>query len=339
MWKRSIILLVLLIALVGCSGESKEKKEAIPLTIEPIDETAESIGRLLGFVSNESLAYVTEKEDRFQLIEANIRKGTKRLVYETEDPIVEAWIHPLRSHYVVHIAREGEEQLQLVDEEGRVERHVPIEASEVYVAPHPSDPLRLAFTLFSSDWTYDVFVYDGDERFTKFIGSPFPFPKWDGDELIGISERQVGEETTLLRYDREEERVMPLSKRPILDTVVKGSDRVDVVVERDEFVYYVNEERAWTSPLVTSFGEPFVLPFGKVEEGWVAIRAHEPHALEEEGASYELILVTNEGEQQLADDWALQMKVHCASRPLHCLAGESYERVWSADGERAWTSE
>ena len=339
MWKRYVVALALLIGLVGCSGASEEKEERTSLTIQPIDQSIESIGRLLGFVSNESLAYVTREEGRFQLIEANIRKGTTRLVYETADPIVEAWIHPLRSHYVVHTAKEGEEQLQLVDEEGRVERHMPIEASEVYVAPHPSDPLRLAFTLFSSDWTYDVFLYDGEERFTKFIGSPFPFPKWDGDQLIGISEQRVGEQTKLLRYDAEKEQVVPLLERPVIETVVKGRDRVDVLVEQNEFVYYVNGEQAWTSPLVTSFGEPFVLPFEKVEEGWVAIRAHEAHTLEEEGASYELILVTKEGVQQLAEDWALQMKLHCASRPIHCLAGGSYERVWSVEGERSWTRE
>jgi hypothetical protein len=231
----SFLFLVSLILLTSCNSNGKQSalhslskinsisihKESPPTSFFqdlslPISIPKGEFSKVIGWLNDEEFVYMTQFSEGTNLYRYNLKSGSSRILYESENPIVSTLISPDQTKILIHSSPTTYEGLMNI---------IDIDGEELFAKGFPSVEMvfewnqyqfeQLFITAFKEDWSFTNYFLNMSEKELKEIGVRKPFAKWTGvskmafldwnDENISLLspliQKEFGKEEVLLKDD------------------------------------------------------------------------------------------------------------------------------------------
>ena len=290
---------------------------------------------VVDWLSETKIVFVEKSDSMYYLKTFDISSGEIEILYEESKIIVDVLIHPLKNTYLLHTTDDpSSATLKIISFEGVVLDEVTIASSELSIEWSDTDPSLILLTAFHQDWTYDVFLYSGEEKEISLMPLEDPFPKWLGTEKIvtvDVLEHSLdgGE---LIFYDR----VTRQQKRSGIMNVVYFDANIDsllvVQINGEDAEYKITDQEGmvlsdWTMPAVSNYSE-WVIP----EISWIAPTTvimpstSEGGQLDDLREPFKLVRV-EDGNQEVLMEYIPTGKLRCSPDGEKCLTGNAAETI------------
>ncbi len=203
---KMFILLILLIAaqpiLGGClkdssvqlhSGTSHDvpnEKESTETSsterkIFPVNPEKGEFNRAAGWVTNDTILYITEAADGSRLFTYQLSTGADKLIFKSEFPVVKAEVNSLRKQILIHSARSTHEaELTIIDYDGKILADQRIDSYELSFEWNKEEDGEVLVTAFNEDWSYKTYLLKINENSLSKLDLPQPFAVWKSSEEI-----------------------------------------------------------------------------------------------------------------------------------------------------------
>ena len=125
-----------------------------------------------------------EKDLEFYYVKTfDLATGEIETLYEDAAIIVDVLIHPSKEYILLHTTdNPTSATIKILSLDGIIHDEISIESSELAIEWNDLDPSLILLTAFHQDWTFDVFLYNGNKEMFGLIDIEDPFPKWYGTE-------------------------------------------------------------------------------------------------------------------------------------------------------------
>lgn len=141
--------------------------------------------KAVGWISDDEIAYVTNKEQASFLSSYNLHTGKSRLIFSSKQPIVTAQVSPKKDYLLVHSSPSTYEgTVTVIDLKGKVIWIDSIPSYELSFEWNPYNESEVLISKFNEDWTYKVFLVHLDRKDKAEIELPQPFFKWTAEKSI-----------------------------------------------------------------------------------------------------------------------------------------------------------
>ena len=67
-----------------------------------------------------------------------------------------------------------------------IQDEIEVASTELAIEWNDLNPSSVLLTAFHEDWTFDLFLYNGEHRYLGLLEIEDPFPKWFGENQIAI---------------------------------------------------------------------------------------------------------------------------------------------------------
>lgn len=297
-----IYIMMLLMIVSGCHPKTPhdvseppnvtKTEQEKPLTLEEVSRLSisrENFDRVVGWVTNEEILYVTRQQSQSSLRIYHTETGESKEITEILEPIIEVRIHPdLTKLAVVTSSNSLSATIHIFSVVGEKIDELTIESSEMYWDWDSSHNDQLFFSAFYEDWTFDSFVYSSKTKEINRIETTDPFGKWgydstiqminwqENDALSGGSLREVNSKTmsfqdskdTTIIYvesNRETNLTVRISEdqQKFLYTVTNIKDEKSVMFEMPAISNYSQ----WVVPEVEWLDDGTIVTFEAKESG------------------------------------------------------------------------
>lgn len=351
-----ILLFTVVILLGGCQKDDQTSPlpslkhgfdlfKGIPdsgnLSIEPIDVGTDSFHSIGGWFNNETIFYITDSSLGSNVYTHHLHSGEKKLLFESNAPIVSTIVSPSREFLLIHSAPSSNEAvLTIINKEGNklIERSLP--SFELNIQWNPYDDSSILITAFTADWDFTVWNLNIEKQSMNEVGLPQPFAYWaEKQELLYLDWDldSPSIEADLQSYDLEtgeaikkESDVLQVFTYQDLIVVIK----VDEDNEEMANYYFMNHQFEeifrFTTPHLSSYSE-WLIPFHDYNRHTDSFLTYQPLYSSEAD-------VYNEGFQLVRYDLATGNKemivegmdnapISCSPNGESCLTGFYYENV------------
>jgi hypothetical protein len=353
-----LIIIASAIALQGCSKKpvvtshagsdhdlEREKETPSPAffgeKIEPIQLGSEEFSKAVGWLTEDSILYITNQGESSSLYSHNLVTGNSNILYKSEIPIVTAELSPDKEMVLIHRAVSNKGFLNIINIDGTEVYSGNIDSYELSFEWNPYNQDLVAISAFTEDWDFKTFLLDISKKEMNETAFPEPFIRWVSDHEIGYQEWNDDSMSLLAPLKVMSIRTMKselaLDEIYVFDAFGKYLMAVTINDEnerqRAQYTLYeeqLSPEASFEVPLLTSFSG-WLVPFYDLIENkkdFLYLRAlYEGEAdVYEEG--FELVRYNLESRQ---DDVILtglnNESISCSPAGNLCLYGFQLEKV------------
>ncbi|MBK3493996.1 hypothetical protein JFL43_03800 [Viridibacillus sp. YIM B01967] len=351
--KKTIVYLVLTCAifLVGCNkneepkpdsdAELKNSEEIEPKKVatDVLDYSmkTENLHSIVGFLSETTILYVAYESDNFHLVSYNLFTGEKETIYTEADQIIQVMIHPSKKQIIVHSSvNSSSATVKIISLKGTILHNIDIPSSELSIIWNPSNPQLVAFTAFQGDFSYQCYVYEGEQETLHKIDPSNPFLLWQSDDILLYNRwaaRQLNGGTMMeLNWKNGQEHPTDLKKIVYLDTDKDARLTVQIDFETEQFSYLLknkNKEATWQAPALSNYSQWFVPDLIWLEDqSMMAIVPTEGGLMDNYSGKFKLMKISGDKVEELVtlDDFAM---INCSPKGSLCLYGNELEQAIS----------
>lgn len=311
-------------------------KEVIP--IQTLEGT---FSEIVGWLSNQSILYITNLGQESYLYAYDLSTGKSSLVYQTEFPIVTADISPQRKKILIHTAPSSYTgKLTVIETDGKLLYETDIESIELSFSWNGESEQKLLVTAFYEDWSYRTFILDTEIKEISEIDLPQPFLEWPKDNEI-------------LYLDWEEENISltaPLVKKNIItgkeEVVLAAGHYLDFIdqsvlvvsadQDNDKQANYVvmdqnyNEISSFHAPQLSVFSG-WLVPYYDVLESLSSLLYLRPYKSGEADVYNEGFTLTErsfeDGNETILMEQVENEPLECSPNGAMCLYGYQLEKI------------
>lgn len=296
----SIFCLVILL-LVGCTQkneetinqlgeESQSRPQQIEDAIKTFEVDKEKFHFIVDWLTDTKIAFVEKGDDYYYLKSFDIMSGEIETLFEEELVIVDVLIHPSKNTYLLHTSNDASSAtIKIITLEGLVVEELSIASSELEIEWNDIDPSLLLLTAFQEDWSYDVFLYNGDQKDLSLLSFEDPFPKWLGHKQVitTSASEELSDTGDLFMYDFQLGTQEKLNLEDVVHFDTNQENLLYVQVNENQLDYKIINEEAvilydWSIP---DMGNNFERTFP--ESSWVS--------------NTTIVMPASSGEEQLVD--------------------------------------
>ncbi len=145
--------------------ERVEEVEAIENTIKALTADPAKFHFVAGWLSDTEIIFVEKDTGIYTLNTFDILTGETDVLYEESTFIVDVLVHPSKKALLVHTAADSTAAtVKIISAEGAILDEISIISSELAIDWNDIDPKLVLISAFYEDWTFDVFLYDGNEE-------------------------------------------------------------------------------------------------------------------------------------------------------------------------------
>ncbi|MBM7651625.1 YqgU-like beta propeller domain-containing protein [Neobacillus cucumis] len=191
--------------LSACSGQEqtkqkipikdeKTKESVVPLVKEwkmPISISADQgeFYKVIGWLSDQQIFYVTNLKQSSHLYLYNLITGKNKLIYKTENPIVNVQISPSKKYLLIHSSPSSNEGLvTIIDSKGTELLKKTFPSYDLDFEWNPYNESQILVTKFAEDWSFQLNLLDTKDASTTVLHFPEPFIKWiNKDEIAYLN--------------------------------------------------------------------------------------------------------------------------------------------------------
>jgi len=333
--------------LVGCSqkvdetGNQSENNNK-DVEVEKVEEVTKVLKAdsanfhfIVDWLTDTKIAFVEKDADKYLLRTFDIKTGEIDTLFEDTMIIVDVLIHPMKNTYLLHTTdNPTSATIKVISLEGVVLDEISIASSELAIEWNDMDPSLLLLTAFQKDWTFDVYLYNGEEEALNIMALEDPFPKWFGKQeiiTVNVPEHPLdGGELLLYDYVSGNEESLGMPGVVYFDTNEERLLTAQINEENVDYKITLQDGTllsSWTMPAVSNYSE-WVFP----ELSWIADTtvfmpsATEGGQLDELGEPFQFVRVEN-GQQNVLLDSIPAGILRCSPNGELCLAGYKAEKL------------
>jgi hypothetical protein len=236
--------------------------------------------RVVGWVTNEEILYVTRQQSQSSLRLYHTETGESNEITKIVDPIIEVRIHPdLTKLAVVTSSNSLSATIHIFSISGEKIDELTVESSEMYWDWDSSHNDQLFFSAFYEDWTFDSFVYLGKTKEINRIETTDPFGKWgydstiqminwpENDALSGGSLRELNSKTMSFQ-DSTDSTIIYVESYKEMNLIVRISE------DQQLFLYTVinitdGNSATYEMPAISNYSQWFVPEIDWLDDGTI----------------------------------------------------------------------
>lgn len=359
--KRGITaMLILFIMISGCEPTTTTEisippKETLleqekPKEVNLLPIRSENFERVVGWLSNEEILYVTRQGSDFSLSTYHIETAVKKEITKIDAPILEVRIHPdLTKLAVVTSDNSLSATIHIFSVLGDEIDELIIESSEMYWDWDSLNNDQLFFSAFYEDWTYDSFVYSSVKKEVSRIGTSDPFGKWGyestihtinwppDDSLSGGVLREVNVDTMSFK-DSIESNIIFVESFKEINLTVRISENQQL------FLYTLTnrvdgKNKTYEMPAVSNYSQWFVPEVEWLGDGtMITYQAAESGLMDSIPSDYTLVKLSSADIQEQPIWKGPYESFTCSPIGSHCLIGVQLEGllVVGSGTKRPW---
>lgn len=349
--KKIGLFLICILLLQACSTnriqeEAHEKKPEVdestlptvppvttPKEISPILLASSSFHSVIGWLSNDEVAFILVENGKWTVQSYTVSNGTWKTIYTTTTPIIQGIIHPNKELILLHTSNNSSSaEIQIIHKNGYLVQSLSFESSELYMDWNPTNSDLIVFTTFYEDWTYNTFIYDATTQNLQSIEVENPFVKWFDEHYLmvlkGSDSSLDGNE--LLLYSVSDQSLKETGISHVVDVQNLGESMLYVQINEQEklFEYSLKENDTensfeWSSPAVSNYSE-WMAPIISVvnPQQLIMIKAVESGNVDEIENRGLISSISLNGEKELGE--TVYQPIACAPNGEVCLGG--YEK-------------
>lgn len=141
------------------------------------------------WLSDSAILFVEKDEDRYQVKSFDFNTGKTEILFEESAIIIELLIHPSKKFILLHTSdNPASAKVKILTTDGVLQHEIEVASTELAIEWNDLDPSLVLLTAFHQDWTYDLFLFNGQEADFGLLEIEDPFPKWYGDKRIAIGD-------------------------------------------------------------------------------------------------------------------------------------------------------
>ena len=345
--KRGItFMLVLLTIISGCQPTStteisispkeslhEQEKPFEPKEVNLLSIQSENFERVVGWLSNEEILYVTRQGSDFSLITYHIETGEKKEITKIDVPILEVRIHPdLTKLAVVTSHNSLSATIHIFSVLGDEIDELIIESSEMYWDWDSLNNEQLFFSAFYEDWSFDSFVYSSVKKEVRRIETSDPFGKWGyestihsinwppDDSLSGGTLREVDVDTMSFK-DSIETNIIFVESYKEINLTVRISENQQL------FLYTLinrvdGKNKSYEMPAISNYSQWFVPEVEWLDDGtMITYQALESGLMDSIESDYTLVQLSSEDTNKQSIWQGPYESFSCSPKGSHCLIG------------------
>jgi hypothetical protein len=288
------------------------------------------------WLTETKIVYIEKENGHYLVNTFDMESGQTDTLYEDSSMIIDVLIHPSQKYILLHTSdNSASATIKIMTTDGVIQDEITIASTELEIDWNDLDPSLILLTAFHPDWTFDLFLYNGKEKFLDLLEIKDPFPKWLGKDKVayGDIEGHILDGVVIHTYE-------PL-------TGVRGQLDVSGAVYFDTYknsllVVGINEEKdahysimemdgviksEWTMPAISNYSEWVIPDIEWISNSIVFLQAPEVGGqLDELTSPYRLIRVV-EGRQDVVVDEVVSGILRCSPSGQKCLTGYTAENL------------
>nr|WP_263325730.1 hypothetical protein [Neobacillus sp. Marseille-Q6967] len=171
--------------------DDKEQQSQEPTTLEnwkiPIEIPEGEFYKIGGWLSDQEILYITNKEQTSNVYRYHMNKGKSELLYKSDVPIATLQVSPSKNYILIQSAPSTYEgKLTVISSHGEEKISASFAAHEIVYEWNSYNESEILVTSFSEDWTFQMKLINIETNETSDISLPQPFIKWLGREEIAF---------------------------------------------------------------------------------------------------------------------------------------------------------
>jgi WD40 repeat protein len=202
-----ILLLFILSSLfLGACAAKEQPKQKNPIKTERTKVAAASLSaewklpisipagqgefyKVAGWYNDQQIFYVTNLDQTSNLFLYNLLTGKSKLIYKTENPIVNVQISPSKKYLLIHSSPSSYQGLvTIIDSKGTERLKKTFPSYDLGFEWNPYNETQVIVTKFAEDWSFQLYLLDFNSASTTELKLPQPFIKWiKKDELAYLN--------------------------------------------------------------------------------------------------------------------------------------------------------
>lgn len=313
MTRRLICMCLLLLLMAGCQPSAEEVQtppnDSTPSGFDkmPNEEIAETtllkvdnFERVVGWLSDEEIVYITRQRDDFLLHTYHIASGVTSNLLTIKDSILEVRIHPdLTKIAIVTSSNSLSATIHIFSVTGEKIDELTIESSEMYWDWHTNRSDKLFFSAFYEDWSFDSFVYSSKTKELKRIVTLDPFGKWGSDSTIHVINSEEndaisGGKERVIDTDTMRFRDLKESNTIYMETFKNLSVTVSISEDQKSFIYTLKDfngkSAVFELPSISNYSQWFIPDMELLSDGsLVTYEASESGLMDTISPNYSLV--------------------------------------------------
>ncbi|MDF1510541.1 hypothetical protein PZE06_20620 [Robertmurraya sp. DFI.2.37] len=326
----------------------KDANENRDFAIAPIDVEVGSFHSIGGWLNDETIYYITDSSTGSNVYTHHLNSGDKKLLFESNSPIVSTLVSPSREYLLIHSAPSSNEaSLTIINKDGEKIMEEILPSSELNIQWNPYDEAFILITAFTEDWDFTVWNLNLDNNTLSKVALPQPFAYWtERQKLLYLNwdldspslhadlvayDLQTGESNELLSD------VLQISTYRDLIVVVKV-DELDE--KKSEYLFLTNEfngDFSFSAPHLSSYSE-WVVPFSDYNQKTDSFLTYQPlYSVEADVYNEGFQLVSyhlDTGEKEIMMEDMENTPIACSPNGSMCLTGFYYEKLIDLENKK-----
>ncbi|XJZ26215.1 hypothetical protein ACF5W4_12530 [Bacillota bacterium Lsc_1132] len=164
------------------TNQQQEKQTALTLSKMwklPLTVSDGEFFKSVGWLSDDTVAYITNQEQTSSLFLYNFQSGKSKLLFKSEHPIVTVQISPAKKYLLIHSSPSTYKgTITVIDLNGKVVWGESLPSYELSFEWNPYNEREVLISKFNEDWTFQVFLINIESKSIKELPVPQPFLKW-----------------------------------------------------------------------------------------------------------------------------------------------------------------
>jgi hypothetical protein len=309
-----------------------EQKEMKVLEVDPA-----KFHFVADWLTDSEILFVEKDNGYYYVKSFNLESAVISTLHEEAAIINDVLIHPSKNFILLHTTdNSSSATIKILSLDGTLHDEVSIESSELAIEWNDLDPSLLLLTAFHQDWSYDVFLYNGNDETFGLIDINDPFAQWFGSDQI-ISSPDVdhpldGGELHIYRPASKEWERTNKTGIVYFDTYKESLLTVQITDQGNAYYSVLNqngmENFSWTSPAVSNYSEWVFPDVAWVSEESIYIASAKKGGQQDEIGPYHLLRVTaGQQEQENIDVDTIPSLLRCSPKGEFCLTGYAADTI------------
>lgn len=299
------------------------------------------------WLTDTKIVYVEKDEGFYKVNSFDLSTGETATLYEEQSIVIDVLIHPSKKYLLLHTSNDSTSAtLKILTIDGIIQDEIEIASTELGIEWNDLDPTLILLTAFYEDWTFDLFLYEGEKSHLGLLSIEDPFPKWFGKEqiVVGYVKNHSLDGSELLLFNPTTEEWTDLDIKGIVYFDTYEQTLVTVGINEAGEAHYVLSELGgtvlseWTVPAVSNYSEWVVPEVGWASSDTIFLRAPETGGQLDELTSAFRLIMEKDGQQQVVNEDVTAGFLRCSPSGAACITGSSATTIIDVESgeQRIW---
>lgn len=352
MRKKLFVFGMLVLLLTGCTekaddldGKPDKLIEADPVSIpefvvgkkyETLTADPATFHFIADWLTDSKVLFVDKDDGVYQVKSFDFETGETDILHEESAIIIELLIHPSKNLFLLHTSdNPASAKVKILTSDGIIQDEIEVASTELAIEWNDLDPSLVLLTAFHQDWTYDLFLFNGQDSEFGLLEIEDPFPKWYGSSRIafGFVEDHILDGGEIRTYQPVTKNWETLNLDEIIyfDTFEDSILTMEINEEGNALYHIWDVEGTmrseWTLPAISNYSEWVIPEIDWLSNNSVVLSAPvNGGQLDEMTAPLRLVKVMD-GAVEIIDEEHEPGFIRCAPSGEACLTGVSLETI------------